>query len=91
MAQGHGDPDEIRAFARVLATFCQETRDQLQRVGAQLVDMGHGSWSDQKYREFVEQFGLSSGALRSALDDIESPHVQTLEGHARRLEDYLRG
>jgi uncharacterized protein YukE len=88
MPQVHGDPEEIRAFARALDTFKQETLEELQIVESQLKDMGDTTWSDKRYREFEEMFEEVSGRLKRGLEEISSEHVPHLRRLAERLEEY---
>jgi hypothetical protein len=88
MPQVHGDPEEIRNFARALEAFKQETLEELHSVEARLDDMGSSTWSDQRYHEFEEMLGDVSGRLKRGLEEISSSHVPHLRGLAERLEEY---
>jgi hypothetical protein len=88
MPQVHGDPSEIRDFARALEAFKQETLEELRGVEARLDDMGSSTWSDRRYHEFDEMLEEVSGRLKRGLEEISSEHVPHLRSLAERLEEY---
>ena len=89
MAQVHGDPDEVRAFARKLHEFGQETREHIKRLSSALEHLEYNSWGDATHRRYQEMFDTLVERFETLLDGIENEHEPHLNGVAQRLEDVL--
>ncbi len=87
----HGDPESIRAFAKLLAEFCESTQEHLSKVRGNLREMGNSTWSDSVYRDYLEQFEEVSGQINIVINGIHQNHPMHLYKIAQRLEEYLRG
>ena len=88
MAQVHGNPEELRDFARELGSFCDETRERLGALQSRLHNMGESSWTDARYQEFNDALERAGSSIRLALDDLEPEQVQRLYALANILEEY---
>lgn len=88
MSEVHANPDELEAFAQQLQAFAGGTRDQLQRVGSMLREMGSSSWTDQRYLEFEGYFEEVEAVILRAAETIEAEHIPHLTGLAAQLREY---
>jgi uncharacterized protein YukE len=89
MADIIANPDELEEFARHLDAFVQETRDRMQRLNAELNDMGASSWRDARYQEYSGWYEQVQGQVSQACDTFENEHVTYLRSLAERLRAYL--
>lgn len=91
MSGAHGDPEEIRNFARRLDEYCSETIENLQKLNSIVTEMGSSTWTDEKYRQYVETFEQSRNQLTNTIAQIQPEQIQHLNQLAQRLEEYLLG
>jgi uncharacterized protein YukE len=89
MADIIANPDELEEFARHLAQFAQTTREGLDRLNAELKEMGVTSWRDSRYQEYEGYHDDVQGRVKSALEVIENEHILYLRSLAERLRAYL--
>ena len=85
----HADPEEIEAFAHVLSTYAQSTRDGLAQVAGQLRQMGESTWQDQQYASFEQSFQELENSIRMATGEIETVHVPHLHRLVADLREFL--
>lgn len=89
MADIVANPDELEEFARHLALFTQQTREGMQRLSAELNDLGASSWRDARYQEYTGYFEQVQTQVTQALDVVENEHMIYLRTLAERLRAYL--
>ena len=89
MADIIANPDELEEFARHLDAFVQQTRESLQRMNAELNDMGSSSWRDARYTEYSGWYEQVQGQMTQACDVMETEHITYLRSLAERLRNYL--
>jgi uncharacterized protein YukE len=91
MSQVHGDPEEVRAFARSLHEFASETQEHLHRLRGQLEHLAYSSWSDSRHTEYSQMFETLTEHFQRLFNDIENEHEPHLERVAHLLDEVLEG
>ena len=90
MAEVIGNPDVIESFARELDEYCQETRDNLQRICGRLDGMeSERTWADDQYYRYRDMFREVSGHMQQTLEHVRDEHIQHLRHVIQRLRAYL--
>ena len=89
MADIIANPDELEEFARHLAIFTAQTREGIQRLSAELNELGASSWRDARYQEYTGYFEQVQQQVSQALDAVENEHMVYLRTLAERLRTYL--
>lgn len=86
MARVSGDPEEIEAFAQMLAEFADDTQDSLTEI---LNMYEETDWDDPRYQASKDKFESVADACRLHCSNIESNHLSVLRRRVQMLRDYL--
>ena len=87
----HGDPEEIRYFAKLLRVFSHETRDQLHGLRSHLREMANTSWRDNNQRVYEQDFEETAEFLFRSLEEFASEQSVKLERLATQYDDVEYG
>jgi uncharacterized protein YukE len=86
MSVKHGDPDQIRIFAKQLQTYCGSSKQGLAKLRAQLQAMGNTSWKDQNHRAYSQEFQQVVQQLYKVMERFESEQSTRLNNLAKQYE-----
>ena len=86
MSIKHGDPDQIRIFAKQLQTYCGSSKQGLHKLKAQLEAMGNTSWKDQNHKIYSQEFQQVVQQLYRVMEKFESEQSARLRNLAKQYE-----
>ena len=86
MAIKHGDPAQIRQFAALLQSYCNQSKQGLSKLKAQLNTMGQTSWKDQNQRIYTQEFEQVVMQLHKAMQAFEIEQSKKLRALAQQYD-----
>ena len=87
MSQVHGNPQEMRNFARALRQFASQLEGEVRRIDGQSRAVGQ-SWNDAEYRKFMQEWQQATAALKRFLGEVPR-YEQHVNRKAEALEQYI--
>jgi uncharacterized protein YukE len=88
MSDVHGNPDEIRQFARHLKKLANELSNLRNSTRSKMNHLNQ-SWRDKENAQFVEQFEKDIRPLAKLIKTSEK-YSKFLEKKAKSLDNYLK-
>ncbi len=80
------DPDAIDAFAQQLQRFCDETDQNMRRLGTQFAHVSE-LWKDDEYRKYADSYQKNMRALARFLTESRA-QVRPMRAKAEHLRRY---